>query len=48
MLQGVAPAVCKNTLLVQNVGMTYGAGLQDKLLFGLDVCLCPSLKGSLY
>ena len=23
------------------------AGLQDELLFGLDICLCPSLKGSL-
>jgi len=40
-------AVWKNTFLVQNVGMvdigmTYGAGLQDELLFGLDVCLSVS------
>lgn len=51
-VSSLAPAVWKNTLRVQNagivdVGMTYGAGLQDELLFGLDVCLCPSLKGSL-
>ena len=52
MSQGLAPAVWKNTLLVQNVGMvdvamTCGADLQDELLFGLDVCLCPLLKSSL-
>jgi hypothetical protein len=35
----------EHTLLVQDVGMAYYTGLEDKLLFGLDVCVVSCIAG---